>query len=78
MVPSIRFRIERRATPKIELDGNFQSARRRTNSVASLLFAQTNFEKIAHKVDRMGDYKPELVYENAGVIEIDPRDDLRS
>ena len=23
----------------------------------------------------MGDYKPEIVYENAGVVEIDPRDD---
>ena len=36
---------------------------------------QTNFEKIAHKIDRMGDYKPEFVYENSGVIELDPRDD---
>jgi (E)-4-hydroxy-3-methylbut-2-enyl-diphosphate synthase len=31
--------------------------------------------KIAHKIDRMGDYKPEIVYENANVVEIDPRDD---
>ena len=23
----------------------------------------------------MGDYKPEIVYENAGVVEIDPRDE---
>ena len=36
---------------------------------------QTNFEKIAHKIDKMGDYKPEIVYENANVVEIDPRDD---
>ena len=26
---------------------------------------QANFDKIAHKIDRMGDYKPEIVYENA-------------
>jgi (E)-4-hydroxy-3-methylbut-2-enyl-diphosphate synthase len=32
-------------------------------------------EKIAHKIDKMGDYKPEIVYENANVVEIDPRDD---
>jgi (E)-4-hydroxy-3-methylbut-2-enyl-diphosphate synthase len=38
---------------------------------------QTNFEKIAHKVERMGDYKPEFVYETAGVVELDPRDDAR-
>ncbi len=36
---------------------------------------QANFDKVAHKVDRMGDYKPEFVYESSGVIEIDPRDD---
>jgi len=36
---------------------------------------RANFEKIAHKVDRMGDYKPEFVYETAGVVELDPRDD---
>jgi (E)-4-hydroxy-3-methylbut-2-enyl-diphosphate synthase len=36
---------------------------------------QASFEKIAHKIDRMGDYKPEFVYETAGVVELDPRDD---
>lgn len=34
-----------------------------------------NFEKIAHKIDKMGDYKPEIVYEDARIVEIDPRDD---
>ena len=34
-----------------------------------------NFEKIAHKVDRMGDYKPEIVYEQANIAEVDPRDE---
>ena len=36
---------------------------------------QASFDKIAHKIDRMGDYKPEIVYEKSGVIEVDPRDD---
>jgi (E)-4-hydroxy-3-methylbut-2-enyl-diphosphate synthase len=36
---------------------------------------QANFDKIAHKVDRMGDYKPEFVFEKSDVREIDPRDD---
>jgi (E)-4-hydroxy-3-methylbut-2-enyl-diphosphate synthase len=36
---------------------------------------QTNFDKIAHKIDRMGDYKPEIIYENARIAEVDPRDD---
>jgi len=26
---------------------------------------QENFDKIAHKIDKMGDYKPEIVYESA-------------
>ena len=34
-----------------------------------------NFEKIAHKVDRMGDYRPEFVYEDSAIVELDPRDD---
>jgi (E)-4-hydroxy-3-methylbut-2-enyl-diphosphate synthase len=36
---------------------------------------QTNFDKIAHKIDRMGDYMPEIVYETAAIREVDPRDD---
>ena len=36
---------------------------------------QANFEKVAHKVDRMGDYKPEFIYETANIAEIDPRDE---
>src|SRR5439155_19570856 len=36
---------------------------------------QTNFDKIAHKIDQMGDYKPEIIYENAKIEEIDPRDE---
>ena len=36
---------------------------------------QANFEKVAHKVERMGDYQPEFVYETSGVIEVDPRDE---
>ena len=36
---------------------------------------QASFDKVAHKIDRLGDYKPEIVYENARLQEIDPRDD---
>jgi (E)-4-hydroxy-3-methylbut-2-enyl-diphosphate synthase len=36
---------------------------------------QANFDKIAHKIDKMGDYKPEIIYENARLQEIDPRDE---
>jgi (E)-4-hydroxy-3-methylbut-2-enyl-diphosphate synthase len=36
---------------------------------------QDNFEKVAHKLDRMGDFKPEFIYEESGIVEVDPRDD---
>ena len=32
------------------------------------------FAKIAHKIDRMGDYKPEIVLEKTDVLALDPRD----
>lgn len=32
------------------------------------------WDKLAHKIDALGDYKPELVYGDIGVVEIDPRD----
>src|SRR5438270_2345853 len=34
---------------------------------------QANFDKIAHKIEKMGDYKPEIIYEDAGLVKIDPR-----
>ena len=40
-----------------------------------VMVRQTTFDKIAHKIDRMGDYKPEIVYETAAIREVDPRDD---
>jgi (E)-4-hydroxy-3-methylbut-2-enyl-diphosphate synthase len=33
------------------------------------------WDALAHKLDRLGDYQPEIVLENSGVIAIDPRDD---
>ena len=40
-----------------------------------VVIRRENFDKIAHKIDKMGDYKPEIVYENAQIQEVDPRDD---
>lgn len=36
---------------------------------------QATYDKVAHKVDRLGDYQPEIIYETAGLREIDPRDE---
>jgi (E)-4-hydroxy-3-methylbut-2-enyl-diphosphate synthase len=65
------FSYQRRATAKIERDG----VKLGGDELIRVLVRQANFDKIAHKIDGMGDYKPEVVCEHANVIEIDPRED---
>ena len=36
--------------------------------------SRSNYEKLAHKLSQMGDYQPEFVVDDAGVVEVDPRD----
>ena len=36
---------------------------------------QEKWNALAHKISSMGDYKPEIVVEKSGVVEIDPADD---
>ncbi len=36
---------------------------------------QHTYEKLAHKLAGLGDYQPEIVLEQSGVIELDPRDE---
>jgi (E)-4-hydroxy-3-methylbut-2-enyl-diphosphate synthase len=40
-----------------------------------VIVRRATFDKIAHKINKMGDYKPEIIYENARVADVDPRDD---
>ena len=65
------FSYQRRATGTIERDG----AQLGGEELMRVVVRQANFDKIAHKIDKMGDYKPEIVYENARIEEVDPRDD---
>src|SRR6266576_1367436 len=65
------FSYQRRVTEKIERDG----VKLGGDELIRVVVWQANFDKIAHKSDRMGDYKPEIVYEDANIIAIDPRDD---
>jgi (E)-4-hydroxy-3-methylbut-2-enyl-diphosphate synthase len=70
-LPFDPFSYQRRATEKIERDG----VKLGGDELIRVVVRQANFDKIAHKIDRMGDYKPEIVYEDANIIAIDPRDD---
>src|SRR5713101_7772590 len=65
------FSYQRRATEKIKCG----EVKLGGDELIRIVVRQANFDKIAHKIDKMGDYKPEIVYENATVAEVDPRDD---
>jgi (E)-4-hydroxy-3-methylbut-2-enyl-diphosphate synthase len=72
------FSYQRRATEKISVAGVGDPGQRIKlggDELIRVVVRQTNFDKIAHKIDRMGDYKPEIVYEDANIIPIDPRDE---
>ncbi|MBV9672402.1 MAG: flavodoxin-dependent (E)-4-hydroxy-3-methylbut-2-enyl-diphosphate synthase, partial [Verrucomicrobia bacterium] len=38
---------------------------------------QSTYEQVQHKLDKMGDYQPEFTIEQAGILEVDPRDSRR-
>jgi (E)-4-hydroxy-3-methylbut-2-enyl-diphosphate synthase len=40
-----------------------------------VIIQKSNYDKIAHKVDKLGDYKPEVIFESANIVEVDPQDD---
>jgi (E)-4-hydroxy-3-methylbut-2-enyl-diphosphate synthase len=42
--------------------------------VPRVVVRQATFNQVAHKLKQMGDFQPEIVYEQADVCEIDPRD----
>jgi (E)-4-hydroxy-3-methylbut-2-enyl-diphosphate synthase len=65
------FSYQRRTTEKIERDG----VKLGGDELIRVVVRQANFDKVAHKIDRMGDYKPEIVYETAQIQEVDPRDE---
>jgi (E)-4-hydroxy-3-methylbut-2-enyl-diphosphate synthase len=65
------FSYSKRPTETIERDG----VRLGGEELIRVVVRQENFDKVAHKIDRLGDYKPEIVYEKARIREVDPRDD---
>jgi (E)-4-hydroxy-3-methylbut-2-enyl-diphosphate synthase len=72
-LPFDPFHFEKRETDKIHLDGVDLGG----EELIRVAISRANFEKIAHKVDKMGDFKPEIVVEESGVIAVDPRDTAR-
>ncbi|CAN5599461.1 hypothetical protein BH18VER1_BH18VER1_11700 [soil metagenome] len=69
------FTYQRRQSHTIHLPGISGDVALGGEELVRVIIFQSSFGKIAHKIDRMGDYKPEVVYENADIVEIDPDDD---
>jgi (E)-4-hydroxy-3-methylbut-2-enyl-diphosphate synthase len=65
------FDYERRASAVMNVNG-VKLGRHETVAVFT---TREKWNAVAHKLDKLGDYKPEIVVENSGVIEIDPRND---
>ena len=64
------FSYTRRASQCLQVDGIPLGGPELVRVVAT----QSTWEKLGHKLEALGDYKPEIVLEKSGVIEIDPRD----
>jgi len=72
------FSYQRRASETIAVAGIGEPGQRIKlggEELIRVVVRKANFEKIVHKIDKLGDYKPEIVYENAQIEEIDPRDE---
>jgi (E)-4-hydroxy-3-methylbut-2-enyl-diphosphate synthase len=70
-LPGNPFEYERRGSKTIERGG----IRLGGEELIRVVVRQSNFDQVAHKLDRLGDYQPEIVYEKAGIVEVDPRDE---
>ncbi len=53
----------------------FDSLKLGGNAVPAVLTTQSKWDALVHKIDKLGDFTPELVLEKSGVVEIDPTDD---
>ena len=72
------FSYQRRATETLAVAGigdPGRSIKLGGEQLLRVIVRKANFDKIAHKIDKMSDYKPEIVYENAQIEEVDPRDE---
>jgi len=71
MAPSYDpFSYERRVSSPLTIQGHDLGA----DHIVRVFTTQENWNALAHKIANMGDFKPEIIYEKSGVIEIDPRD----
>ncbi len=64
------FSYARRASSVLQV-GEYQIG---GTEIVRVAVAQATYDKVTHKIAGLGDYKPELIIENCGLVEIDPCD----
>jgi len=64
------FNYKRRPSEKIEVQGVDLGG----DGTIRVFTSQEKWDAVAHKLDKMGDFQPEIVVEQSGVDAIDPRD----
>ncbi len=65
------FVYERRASEVMTVNGLKLGG----HDIVRVFTTRAKWDAVAHKMDKLGDFKPEIIIEDSGVIEIDPRDD---
>jgi (E)-4-hydroxy-3-methylbut-2-enyl-diphosphate synthase len=77
-LPFDPFSYQRRASEMIAVAGISDSGERIQlggEELIRVVVRHATYDKIAHKIDKMGDYKPEIIFEDAKIEEIDPQDE---
>jgi (E)-4-hydroxy-3-methylbut-2-enyl-diphosphate synthase len=65
------FSYERRKSEPINIMGHALGG----ENTVRVFTTQERWNALAHKISSMGDFKPEIIFEKSGVVEIDPNDD---
>lgn len=67
------FSYRRRASETLQIGG----VRLGGEETIRVFTSRAKWDALAHKLDRLGDYRPEAVVEDSGVVAVDPRDGKR-
>ena len=65
------FSYERRSSSSLTIQGHELG----DDKPVRVFTTQERWNALAHKIAGMGDYKPEIIFEKSGMMEIDPRDE---
>jgi (E)-4-hydroxy-3-methylbut-2-enyl-diphosphate synthase len=65
------FSYERRASERLTVQGVELGG----GATVAVITSRRKWDAVAHKLDGLGDYRPEIVVEDSGVVAVDPRDE---